>query len=96
MCGSPTSGTLTPTYSQSFGAELGHGSVLSPSLGGVPTEVPGNAQARADVVIDSGFNVGPANQANAGLLAEAAQMGKTIFSLRPPEAIKISRGSLSS
>jgi iron complex transport system ATP-binding protein len=87
MCGVAHIGDIDTHIAKALGAEL----VTAPSFDKASPESLTECRemlARAEAVIDSGFNVGPANQANAGLLAEAAQMGKTIFSLRPPEAIK--------
>jgi iron complex transport system ATP-binding protein len=87
ICGVAHEGDIDTHIAVALGAEL----VTAPSFGQASAESLQKCRemmTRAEVVIDSGFNVGPANQANAGLLAEAAQMGKTIFSLRTPEAIK--------
>jgi iron complex transport system ATP-binding protein len=87
ICGVAHEGDIDTHIAVALGAEL----VTAPSFGQASAESLQKCRemmTRAEVVIDSGFNVGPANQANAELLAEAAQMGKAIFSLRPPETIK--------
>ena len=48
----------------------------------------------ADVVIDSGFELGMANQANRDLLIRALQKGKQVFSLRSDHEAKEMLGSL--
>lgn len=85
MCGVAHMGDIDTHIARALGAEL----VTAPPFGLASPEALHKCRemmARAKAVVDSGFEVGQANQANADLLAEAAQMGKPIFSLRSPEA----------
>lgn len=92
MCGVAHLGDIDTHIARALGADL----VTAPPFGQASPESLTKCRemmARAEVVIDSGFNLGHDNQGNAMLLREAAQMGKPIFSLRAPDANQLASGS---
>jgi len=83
-CGVAHQGDIDGHLAQALGARV----VMAP-----PFAAPSAAQQEACrqlidqawAVVDSGFAMGQINQANAALLRQAAEGGKPVFSLRPPE-----------
>jgi iron complex transport system ATP-binding protein len=95
MCGVAHVGDIDTHIAKALGAEL----VTAPPFGQASPDCLQRCREmmeRAEAVIDSGFQVGPANRENAYLLAEAAQMAKPIFSLRPPEVEELAGHPLGS
>lgn len=83
MCGVAHQGDIDTHLAGVLGAEL----ATAPAFDQASPEALAKCRemmARAKVVVDSGFNLGPANQDNATLVSEAVRMGKPVFSLRAP------------
>jgi iron complex transport system ATP-binding protein len=66
---------------RSLGADCTAQEPMEPVNGSVLTEAAARLDA-CDLVIDTGFDVGPLNQGNVDLLKTAMHSGKTIFTLR--------------
>jgi len=92
MCGIAHQGDIDTHIARALDAEL----VTAPPFGRATPEALRKCRQMmelAGAVIDSGFELGQANQDNAALLAEAYKMGKAIFSLRAPASQEEEEGS---